>query len=258
MLSCYLDDSDNDQGPVLSLAGYFGKPDDFKQFEIECNELFAEYGISVFHSMKFHHGKGDFKGWGALEKREFVERLRQIVYSCNMSGICSSVNKEYFKNNLKKNLDRELSSMSPLGYAFAKIVYAIPQKLSSYSNWPISFIVESGNSNDGNIEKYFSYAKREFPAPSGIFDTISFVGKNECRAVQLADFLAFYGRKNAELWEKGEYRYASFEDDYLSIMMKNNDVLHHFERSYLKVHDEVIGPGLILPGFTLLPKNGGL
>ena len=65
----------------------------------------------------------------------------------------------------------------------------------------ISFLVESGNNNNSEIEQFFQRMSKQ-PAFGGALRSISFVAKNSCRAIQLADFFAFYGRRhmrNAEL-----------------------------------------------------------
>jgi hypothetical protein len=254
LLTCYLDDSDNDTGPVLVLAGYYGKPDDFSQFEIEADQLFKSYGVDVLHTMKFHHGRGVFKDWGRLRKEEFVRELYAIIYSCALNGVCGSVRKSDFKSNLKPL--KQFSSMSPLGYAFSKIVYGMTAKLPILDKLPLSFVVESGNSNNGNLVKYFHFLQKEFAERPNWLGSISFISKTECKAIQIADFFAFYGRKIAQQWDIDEYPNTFPDTDYASIILERGT--HHFERSYGQEHDGGMQPGGLLPGISVLPGRGGL
>jgi hypothetical protein len=59
----------------------------------------------------------------------------------------------------------------------------------------ISFLVESGNNNNSEIEQFFQRMSKQ-PAFGGALRSISFVAKNSCRAIQLADFFAFYSRRH--------------------------------------------------------------
>lgn len=254
VLTCYLDDSDNDKGPVLVLAGYYGKPEDLVQFEIEASDLYKKYGMSLLHTMKFHHGRGEFKDWDRQKKVDFVRELYAIIYSCALTGVCASVRKADFKNNLKPL--KIYSNMSPLGYAFSRLVFGITNKLPVEDKLPLSFIIESGNSNNGNLVKYFNYLKKAFVEVSGWLGSISFVSKTDCKAIQAADFLAFYGRKIAQQWDADGYPNYFPETDYAAIILEQG--IHHFERSYGEPHDGGMQPGGLLPGISILPGNGGL
>src|SRR5215212_10235720 len=58
----------------------------------------------------------------------------------------------------------------------------------------LSFIVESEHRNNGELEKWFHHHCKAHPY-AGIEGAISFAGKANCRALQIADFMAFYSRR---------------------------------------------------------------
>ena len=239
----------------MVIAGYFGRPADFQQFEIETNNLFSQYDIDVFHSMKFQHRKGPFKNWGIAKKREFLEQWYLIIDSCCLFGVCASINKDNFKLNLKNN--KAFSGMSPLAYAFSRMVFGMLEKLPIEDDIPVSFIIESGNSNNNNLVLYFNWLKNKSSwALANWLDSISFVNKADCRAIQLADLLAFYGRKAAQQWDNDGYPSDFPQSDFLDIILKSGN--HHFERSYGNFHFGDIQAGGLLPGLSILPRNGGL
>ena len=57
-----------------------------------------------------------------------------------------------------------------------------------------AFLLESGNPHNSGIERFFHNMAKD-RGFEGVFRGISFVPKNRCRAIQLADFFAFYGRR---------------------------------------------------------------
>ena len=59
----------------------------------------------------------------------------------------------------------------------------------------VSFVLEAGHENDAEAEQCF-YDVRKLHKLEGILRSVSFVGKEDCRAVQMADLLAFYTRRH--------------------------------------------------------------
>jgi hypothetical protein len=59
----------------------------------------------------------------------------------------------------------------------------------------VSFLVETGNNNNSEIGNFFHKMTKQ-PAFEGSLRSISFVTKDSCRAIQLADFFAFYSRRH--------------------------------------------------------------
>jgi L-ribulose-5-phosphate 3-epimerase UlaE len=57
------------------------------------------------------------------------------------------------------------------------------------------FLVETGNNNNSEIGNFFHKMTKQ-PAFEGSLRSISFVTKDSCRAIQLADFFAFYSRRH--------------------------------------------------------------
>jgi len=58
----------------------------------------------------------------------------------------------------------------------------------------VAFLVESGNTNNSEIEQYFHKMAKQ-SAFEGALRSISFIAKNSCRAIQIADFFAYYSRR---------------------------------------------------------------
>ena len=69
----------------------------------------------------------------------------------------------------------------------------------------VSFLVESGNANNAELEKQF-HAASQLPAFEGCLRSISFISKNSCRAIQLADLLAFYTRRQMRNADRFDYK----------------------------------------------------
>jgi hypothetical protein len=59
----------------------------------------------------------------------------------------------------------------------------------------VALILESGHENNPQAEIEFNWVREHFEIQN-VLKSISFVPKNHCRAIQMADLLAFYSRRD--------------------------------------------------------------
>jgi hypothetical protein len=67
----------------------------------------------------------------------------------------------------------------------------------------VAFVLECGHENNPEAEKEF-YWVREHYNLQGVLRSISFVPKDSCRAIQLADLIAFYSRRDGVVFLKAQ------------------------------------------------------
>jgi hypothetical protein len=68
----------------------------------------------------------------------------------------------------------------------------------------LAFILECGNEHNSEVEEQF-YKVRELHNLQGVLRSIRAVPKDSCRAIQIADLLAFYSRRRGvSSLEKGQ------------------------------------------------------
>jgi hypothetical protein len=154
--------------------------------------------VLKFYTPKIFIEAMAFSRDGVETKEEFADGLFSIASRYNILGIFASARKSDVKAIIRKNTG--FQNMSPLGLCFGHIISAIMMKMhiSRGDRPPLSFVVESGHKNNSNLVKYFDWLKRQGEGPRRDLSSITFAAKNDSRAIQMADFLAFYGRKSAE------------------------------------------------------------
>jgi hypothetical protein len=59
----------------------------------------------------------------------------------------------------------------------------------------IKFLLEAGNDNNAQAKKEFHWVRKHFKLEN-VLHSIDFVKKDSCRAIQLADLIAFYSRRD--------------------------------------------------------------
>lgn len=228
MFVCYLDDSDNTFGPAMGIAGYYTSVEAWIKFEREVEPFLKSWGISVLRGKDFHNGHNDFKDWDGDKKSIFVDELFTVAKRHVISGVNSTVDKSYFRK--LRVSEPSLKNISPLGVTFGSAVFAITTKYHAQripaDILRVSFIVERGNKNNDDLVRYYHHLKTNFPYPERL-GALSFVDKHDCRGIQLADFLAFHGRREADRWYAGRHDEKFSSGDAMKIMTKHIYVRHN-------------------------------
>ena len=182
---------------MSSLGGYVAKTEDWEQFERFAPEIYKRFGLDVLHTKDLHRTKGEFKNWPLEKKKNFVEELFDAAKSCGVVGVSACV-----RNSLGKKFNqshKDAARISTLGLLFARVVFSFGAKGSfypiEYPCPPLSLIVEAGNKNNKGLRTHFQEVRENGVAFDFATD-LSFIGKKDCYAIQLADFWAFYSRRH--------------------------------------------------------------
>jgi hypothetical protein len=215
MMVCYLDDSGTDtQSPVLTMAGYAGLQPYWAAFEQSAATIFADFGVTSLHAHDLNGTKGQFKGWPRKRKEAFIARLISELKKAALFGMMASITKTAYA---KAKGVGEHTQESPYGHCFGKvldsIMWSAHMKSVASKGGTLSLIVESGNKNDTDVTRVFNKAKWD-PRNVGVervLKSVEFVDKTSSIALQIADFLAFTGRRLA-LHSERERKYLPLTD----------------------------------------------
>lgn len=196
MLWCYLDDSGTDRTtPTVTMAGYVAPLSKWRHFEVSSRRLFKSYNVGNFHAKTFHDHDGEFKNWTIPQEVGFIDEWFTIAASFVTVGVTMSMARENFDKFRKTT--RMLPNKSAYGHCFEKVIEHL---LSDDTVGDliirdgISFFVETGAAGNAGVLEIFH--KRKAGDGAAFLQQLSFIDKNSCKAIQLADFLAFYSRRH--------------------------------------------------------------
>jgi hypothetical protein len=215
MMVCYLDDSGTDkQSPVLTMAGYVGVQPHWAAFERSAAKIFAAYGVTSLHAVDFNATKNQFEGWPRKRKEAFIANLILELKKAAPFGVMASITKAAYAK--AKGLGEHVQQ-SAYGHCFGKVLDAIMwsrhMKFAASKGATLSFVVERGNKNDRDVQRVFNKAKWD-PRNLGaekVLRSVEFADKNSSIALQMADFLAFTGRRLA-LHSERQRKYLELTD----------------------------------------------
>jgi hypothetical protein len=200
----YLDDSGKDtQNRITALAGYLATDEQWRAFEQEVEPWFGEFKVNVLHTMDLHKTKGEFRGWSVLKKQAFVARICQVMSRHAMMGVSVSAVKETYRSHKAKRALSRRQTTSPYAWCLNWIIdntlrSTVVGKEANING--LALILECGNEHNTEAEQSF-YEIRDQHQLEGILRSISFVPKEKCRAIQIADLLAFYSRRHGVAME---------------------------------------------------------
>jgi hypothetical protein len=206
MMVCYLDDSGTDgPSPILTMAGYVGPQPLWAAFEKGAARTLADFDVTSLHGKEFNDTKGEFQGWPRRKKEAFIARLIFELKKAASFGVMASIAKTAFAK--AKSLG-EHAQQSPYGFCFGhvldQIMWSAVMKAAATKGGTLLFVVEAGNKNDRDIVRVFNKAKWD-PRNLGadrVLRSVNFANKASTIALQMADFLAFTGRRHAVQCER--------------------------------------------------------
>lgn len=201
MLVCYLDDSGKDpQNRVTTIAGYVGLDREWAAFETKVEPLFRRQ--PVLHATDLEGSRGEFRGWSVLKKQAFVARFCAAVSQHAMLGVSMSCVKDVYDVRAKESLRKRTSR--PYTFCMNVIIDWILRDIrTGKAAWTegVALIVEAGHEHNGEAERNFHQVIKQHRL-SRVLRSIRFVSKQDSRAIQAADLLAFYTRRDSNaLWK---------------------------------------------------------
>jgi hypothetical protein len=226
VLVCYFDDSGTDkQSPFVTIAGYVAFLNAWDAFERIARAYLEEKNISCVHAKEFYSNDGEFKNWTINCRLEFLEGLYELLRPQVQLGISISCLKSQF---VARKENTGLSKrQSPYGFAFTAAMNVIVGDGvlgPTARREGISFVLEDGNKNNSGIIKSYRRIKEQHKAD--FLKCISVVGKRSCVAIQMADLMAFFTRRQACAMEANGREPVDF-DRYLVVMRKGiRDIGH--------------------------------
>jgi hypothetical protein len=218
MLVCYLDDSEKDpQNPITTVAGYLARHDAWQEFEADVEPILAEKKVPVLHARDLHASDGPFRGWRVLEKQALVARIANVATGRVMMGLSMSAHKDNYDEHAVYRTDGTPSrrTVTPYVFCFQVVVDWLLRDIRVgrfVHSEGLAFILEEGHQNNGQAEQEFQIVRKRYNLEN-VLRSISFVQKDGCRAIQLADLLAFYSRRDGvaylEAMKAEQERYES-------------------------------------------------
>jgi hypothetical protein len=195
VFQCYLDDSGTSGLPVVTMAGFIASLSNWEVLEPRLDALMDGHNVPVFHAKEFHDTKPPFKNWTKVRKRSFADELFSVTHG-QIYGLSVTISRKEFEQ--AKRIQKKWDTMSAIGVSFSALMTRIvtdPAIGPAVKQDGVAFLIEAGNRNNSEIEQFF-HKMAKAPTFEGCLRSINFVEKDSCRAIQLADFFAFYSRRH--------------------------------------------------------------
>lgn len=235
VLVCYLDDSGTDKGNrLVTIAGYAATDEQWRAFEAEVEPTFAKYGVDILHAVELEHSSGFFKGWTVLKKQSFVAQICGILLRHVPRGLSMSALKWKYKERAVESQRKR--TVTPYTFCAGTLLNWVMTdlRLGKIANADgFSLIFECGNRNNAEAQQYLQGLRPTFPDLDAAFRSISFVQKRQCRAIQMADLMAYYTRRHGAAME------IATPDEMVRLRDSPNDAMMKIIREGLAIRSQV-------------------
>jgi hypothetical protein len=238
VLVLYLDDSADDGDKsrnipkMQAMAGYIGHVDQWDRYEESAKGIYDLFKVDVLHSHKLHKTKGDFRGWSGKKKGYFIGALYGHLRLSAHSGFAFALPSDVY--NESKRRDRVNAQISPVGFCYNALIDKVlkHERIGPLARAEgISVFVETGNANNADIQRSHDALSREYPEYPRIIRQLGFINKDSCRAIQIADFLAFNFRRSMQQCNPGSPKYEPLLDGVVRHLEHYGTVATAFHRA---------------------------
>jgi hypothetical protein len=109
-----------------------------------------------------------------------------------------SAEKGNYKDHAVYRVDTSRQTVAPHTFCFQVIVDWLLRDIrigKQVHEEGITFLLEAGHDNNAQAKKEFHWVREHFKLEN-VLHSIDFVKKDSCRAIQLADLIAFYSRRD--------------------------------------------------------------
>jgi hypothetical protein len=196
--TAYLDESGTHEGSDTTvMGGLLARADHWKAFEQIFEGIQRKHGFRVFHTKKFKRRAGDFKGWTNERCLALIDDLALLTsFGRAESTTVSLPNMLYddvYRSPHQKGVRARFDSRYGLCFRQCLLHFVVETTKHKYRKKipPLDIVLEAGHTNWGDAKRIFFDIKRKFSGRGGdLLRHISFVEKDSCGQLMMADFLA--------------------------------------------------------------------
>ena len=187
MLHAYFDESGTDSNSAFTcVAGYVFDPEQCLRLDSEWDDALGDYGIKCFHMADCAHGIGEFKKLTKPERAELAARCIGIIKRRASAGFMCSISQADFK-----------SFGTVHGFHDAYVMCAI-WAMGGLAAWraryggdkKVSYFFERGARLQARVNAVMEWEQRQ-PWADACYQSHTFIKKQDARAIQAADLLAW-------------------------------------------------------------------
>ena len=195
MLQAYFDESGSHAGsPVLTVATVVSTQEGWCAFEDEWQAVLDRYRVRGLHMKHYAQFQGDFQGWTQDRQRQFALELLPILKKHACFGFGCSLPMDDWKEVMADRFPH----WNPLTFLFRCCLDAIQLTPLLSQEERIACKFEWNQEIIGEATEVFRKWRDEFEQNER-FRSFGFVKKEDAHGLEVADLLAYEGRK--ELWE---------------------------------------------------------
>ena len=190
MLMACLDESGGRDTPVVSMAGFLAREDQWLRFAREWRHALDEFSVGYLHMKKYAHSKAPFENWSDKKRELFIRRLIWVIKSNVLASVGAAVSVTDFDDIL----GREPRGFDdPYFFCFNSCASAVLAYCSKNNiSETVSLVCDETDKSRRRIGEYYSAFKRIAAEENRQqLAAVVFADDQVVVPLQAADFLAY-------------------------------------------------------------------
>jgi Protein of unknown function (DUF3800) len=192
LFKVYLDESGvHDASPVVAVAGYLARPNDWKVFERRWTTAIKP--IKVYHAADAANCRGEFKDWSKQDVAKLAERALPLIPKHTLMAVAAAINLEDFAAALSGRSHLEPLLGSPYGACLQWVLAEILENKRLHHNREAITFIHETNALQEEARRTFRYVAAKW----GQGERIQFMFGTKARNIplQAADIYAYEANK---------------------------------------------------------------
>ncbi len=182
----------HDGSPVVAVGAYLARPRQWREWTKAWNA--RKRPIKVFHAVDCANLRGEFEGWDASNRNDFVAKLLPVIADAGFPGAVVGIQMDEFEKVMQGRDDLRSLFPSPYAACFQWVVQIIMNfGIGAGSRERLGFVHEFNNYQQEALAS-FRWIQQN-ANPLGTIIGLQFAEKKAYVPLQAADILAYEGNK---------------------------------------------------------------
>jgi hypothetical protein len=177
---------------ILTVGGWVATLDEWEKFAKQWKVTLKREGVNAFHFTDFDNNRGEFEGWSAGRKEEFIRRIFKVLDSRDLHGFSGTIHVPEFKEVVRGSNTRLEEKPSPYLICQQYCIEMISKRIDRI----VHYVFDRQQELDHPAKQNFYATKDKFPEWGEKMSVISFQSKDDFIELQAADLLAYETAKS--------------------------------------------------------------
>jgi hypothetical protein len=195
VLKVFMDESGvHDGSPIVTVAGYIGRPADWRDWTKTWLRTLRSAGIKVYHAVDAQNLTGEFEDWDDVRVVELAKKLLPMIADSPIYSVAVGMDLRVFELAMQGRDDLRSVFGTPYVACAQWVMQIFLNVAHQAGNTERIAFVHENNSYHGQVYEAFNWIKENSNRGENVI-SLTFGTKKDYPPLQCADILAYEANK---------------------------------------------------------------